>query len=380
MNHTINKFIILQIKLEVAVLHIDPKMSFSDINHLVYAIELRDAYTQGHSERVAKYSYILSATLGLSIEDCTQIYVASLLHDVGKIGIPDAVLLKPGKLEDSEYELIQQHGTLSGKILEKMENFKYLAPMVRHHHEDFNGGGYPDGLQGKAIPLGARIISIADVFDALTTRRIYRGAMPLEKAISIMDSMQENLKFDPDLYDTFIEIVKKEGILEENEVGISQNIELSELDIMRNNFFFSDTLTKLLNRDALIALLRKCADYSYTVICGKLNIKDFRSYNKLYGTIKGDELLKSYANMLKDGLKGNTNITEPKNNDLYLFRLHADIFIFLYIGQKMDYIEFRLSKVLDQIDKALGIEIEYSPILKNEKVPKNIEKKIGHML
>ncbi|MEA2049516.1 MAG: HD domain-containing phosphohydrolase [Campylobacterota bacterium] len=172
-------------------MRIDPKMSFSDINHLVYAIELRDAYTQGHSERVAKYSYILSATLGLSLEDCNQIYTASLLHDVGKIGIPDAVLLKPGKLEENEYQLIKQYGTLSGKILEKMEHFKYLAPTVKHHHENYNGTGYPDGLKAKEIPLGARIISIADVFDALTTRRIYRGAMSLEKAISIMDNMQE---------------------------------------------------------------------------------------------------------------------------------------------------------------------------------------------
>lgn len=361
-------------------MHIDPLMSFSDINHLIYAIELRDAYTQGHSERVAKYSYALSAKLGLSLEDCNQIYVASLLHDVGKIGIPDAVLLKPGKLEEFEYELIQQHGTLSGKILEKMEHFKYLAPMVKHHHENYNGKGYPDRLKGKEIPLGARIISIVDVFDALTTRRIYRGAMPLEKAIAIMDSMQKNLKFDPEIYDVFIDIVKKEGVLEENEIGISQNIELSELDILRNNFFFSDTLTKLLNRDALIALLRKCSDYEYTVICGKLDIEDFKNYNKLYGTIKGDELLKNCATVLREQLKVTAHITEPTNNSLYLFRLHADIFTFLYIGQKLDYIEFKLEKVLILIKKQLGINFKYTPIIKNQKVPKNIEKTIGHLL
>lgn len=303
-------------------------MSFSDINHLVYAIELRDAYTQGHSQRVAKYSYMLASTMGLTLQECNEIYVASLLHDVGKIGIPNAILLKPGNLESSEYELIKQHGPLSGKILEKMEHFKFLAPIIRHHHENYNGTGYPDKLQGEEIPLGSRIISISDVFDALTTRRIYRGAIPLEKAISIMQNLQKNTKFDPKIFDIFIEIVKEKGILEENEIGISNNIELSELDILRNNFFFSDTLTKLLNRDALIALLRKCADYEYTVICGKLDIKDFRSYNKLYGTIKGDILLKNSAIKMKEQLKGITMIQEPLNNNLFLFRLHADIFIY----------------------------------------------------
>jgi len=361
-------------------LYIDSKISFPDINHLVYAIELRDAYTQGHSQRVAKYSYILASTMGLTLEECNEIYIASLLHDVGKIGIPDAILLKPGKLENSEYELIQQHGPLSGKILEKMEKFSFLAPIVRHHHEDYNGSGYPDHLKGEEIPLGSRIISIADVFDALTTRRIYRAAMPLEKAILILNNMQENMKFDPKIFDIFMKIVKEQGVLEENEIGISHTIKLSELDILRNNFFFSDSLTKLLNRDALIALLRKCADYEYTVICGKLDIENFRDYNKLYGTVKGDILLKNSAIKMKKYLKGITSIEEPSNNNLYLFRLHADIFIYLYIGKKFDYINFKIEKLVKNINKELGIKIKYTPIIINDKVPNNIEKKIGYML
>ncbi|MEA2049517.1 MAG: diguanylate cyclase [Campylobacterota bacterium] len=149
---------------------------------------------------------------------------------------------------------------------------------------------------------------------------------------------------------------------------------------MRNNFFFSDPLTKLLNRDALIALLRKCADYQHTVLCGKFDIKDFRNYNKLFGTLKGDDLLKKSAVLMQKNLKGITNFKEPLNNNLFLFRLHADIFIFLYIGNKLDYIEFKISKLLNIIQKDLGVSIEYNHILKNEKVPRNIEKKIGHML
>lgn len=361
-------------------MYINSEMSFTDINHLIYAIELRDAYTQGHSVRVAKYAYALSSIMKLDFELSNQIYIASLLHDVGKIGIPDAVLLKPGKLEQTEYELIQQHSPLSGKILEKMENFKYLAPMVTHHHEDYNGKGYPDKLKGEEIPLGARIISIVDVFDALTTRRVYRGAMTVEKALNMMDDMQKSLKFDPDIYKTFMIMIKEHDIVDLKEIEELNNLKLSELDMLRNNFFFSDSLTKLLNRDALIALLRKCADFEHTIICGKLDIKNFRNYNKLYGTLKGDDLLRKCSRIMKNNLKAITTFKEPSNNNLFLFRLHADIFVFLYVGKKLNYIEFKIDKLSADIHKECGVEIEYKPVINNEKAPKNIEKMIGHML
>jgi HD-GYP domain-containing protein (c-di-GMP phosphodiesterase class II) len=154
--------------------------NIEEIKPLVYAIEIRDAYTQGHSEHVGVYSSEFASFLGLDKKESEKLYIAGLLHDIGKIGIPDSILLKPGKLEKDEFDIIKLHSVISGKIVEKLPDFSNLADIVRHHHENYDGSGYPDGLKGEEIPLGARILSFADVFDALTTGRVYRAPLSLE--------------------------------------------------------------------------------------------------------------------------------------------------------------------------------------------------------
>jgi len=355
--------------------------AFPEIQHLIYAIELRDAYTQGHSQRVAEYAYIL-AKLAKIDEHLTQdIYVAGLLHDVGKIGIPDAILLKPGKLEVDEYKLVQQHGSLSGKILEKMKKYSFLAPIAKHHHEDYNGKGYPDGLKGEDIPLGARVISIVDVFDALTSKRIYRGIMKLSVALEIMNNMQQGGKFDPKLYEIFISNIEKFKLthdeLVDDEVPIS---ELEELDFLRNNFFYSDSLTKLLNRKAMLTILKKNSFNENNVVLGQLNIKSFRAYNELYGTDKGDILLKKIAQYLKNGLNANTHLKEAKLNDMFLFRPHSDIFIFLHVSKKVDFISYKVEAIVDDIKAKLGVDLEYKILINGEKFHRNLEKQISALL
>jgi HD-GYP domain-containing protein (c-di-GMP phosphodiesterase class II) len=186
--------------------------NIEEIKPLIYAIEIRDFYTQGHSEHVAVYSKEFASFLGMNEKECNDIYIAGLLHDIGKIGIPDNILLKPGKLEKDKFDIIKLHSSISGKIVEKLPNFSYLAKVVRHHHENYDGSGYPDGLKGEEIPFGARVLSLADVFDALTTGRVYRRALNLEKALIIMDNMQKNNKFDPNLYPKFVEFIKNFGI------------------------------------------------------------------------------------------------------------------------------------------------------------------------
>lgn len=142
-------------------------------------IEARDQYTTGHCQRLAANAVALGHTLGLGDEDLRMVERGGFLHDIGKIGIPDAVLLKEGRLDAAEYELVKQHTVIGDRLCAGMRSLRQVRPIVRHHHERLDGSGYPDGLRGDAIPLLAQIISVVDVFDALTTARSYKG--PLEK-------------------------------------------------------------------------------------------------------------------------------------------------------------------------------------------------------
>lgn len=150
------------------------------------AIDARDRYTQGHSERVARLSFELARIYGLSEEACQEIYLAGILHDVGKIGIPDNVLLKEGKLTDEEFKIIQTHPTIGHRIVERLGQLQFVLPGVLYHHERWDGKGYPHGLQGDSIPIMARLMAVADAFDAMTSNRPYRGAMSAQKAAAIL--------------------------------------------------------------------------------------------------------------------------------------------------------------------------------------------------
>lgn len=149
-------------------------------------IDARDPYTQGHSERVARLSFDLANILGLGEAACQEIYLAGILHDIGKIGIPDDVLLKPGKLTDEEFAVIQQHPEIGYRIVERLGHLQFALPGVLHHHERWDGKGYPHGLSGLEIPLMARVMAVADAFDAMTSSRPYRQAMPISKAHNII--------------------------------------------------------------------------------------------------------------------------------------------------------------------------------------------------
>jgi putative two-component system response regulator len=146
---------------------------------LALAIEARDSTTAGHCQRLAQYASGLGRTLGLDEDDISTLAHGGFLHDVGKIGIPDAVLLKPGPLTPAEYELIKQHTVIGDRLCGGMPSLQRVRPIVRHHHERLDGSGYPDGLCGDATPLFAQIMGIVDVFDALTTQRPYKVAWPV---------------------------------------------------------------------------------------------------------------------------------------------------------------------------------------------------------
>lgn len=175
----------------------------SSIRALVNAVEAKDEYTRGHTERVTEYSVQLAASMELSAEEVQRIELSALLHDVGKIGIPDKILLKPGKLTDEEFEVVKEHPSRGVKMLQPIKQLSTVLDGIKHHHEKLDGSGYPDGLMGNGIPLVARIITIGDAFDAMTTDRPYRNALPREEAIRRL-KQDSNTQFDPALVDLFL--------------------------------------------------------------------------------------------------------------------------------------------------------------------------------
>src|ERR1041385_3927544 len=150
---------------------------------LVSLVDLRDAYTGGHSGRVAGYTRGTAVRLGLSDAEIDEVVMAALMHDIGKIGVPDHILLKQGRLTSDEFAHIKRHPELGWMALKNMNDFKSISLVVLHHHERYDGGGYPGGLRGNEVPLGSRIIAVADSYDAMTTNRPYRAAMPQQTAI-----------------------------------------------------------------------------------------------------------------------------------------------------------------------------------------------------
>lgn len=187
-------------------------LSLETIYRLAKAAEYRDEHTGYHIQRIAHYSVAIGVHLGLSNDALDVLRYASPLHDIGKLGIPDAILLKPGALTASEWEIMKMHSIIGAEILSgsKIRYLKAAEKIARYHHEKWDGTGYPEGLRGEKIPLLARITALADVFDALTTDRPYRKAMKIEEALEIIKSGRGS-HFDPLLVDTFFKV--KEEIL-----------------------------------------------------------------------------------------------------------------------------------------------------------------------
>lgn len=179
------------------------KSHLDSVKVLAEAIDAKDPYTRGHSDRVKRMSLSIARHMGFSEERLETLEYGALLHDIGKIGIKDDILQKEGPLSREEYETIRQHPLIGVKIVEGVEFFRDKVPIIRHHHEFYDGSGYPDGLVGEAIPLEARIISLPDAFDAMTSARPHRGIMPLQDAILEMEKCKGK-QFDPKVLEIFL--------------------------------------------------------------------------------------------------------------------------------------------------------------------------------
>lgn len=176
---------------------------------ILKALDAKDNYTFGHSMRVTYFSMVVGKELGLKDADMYELQLAALFHDIGKIGTPDAVLNKPTRLTDEEFKIMKQHPTQSYEILKGFDNFEKIARNAKHHHERYDGRGYPDGLKAEEIPMYARIILIADTFDAMTSTRVYRKGLPYEVAFEELKEFSGS-QFDPGLVQRFITGMKKE--------------------------------------------------------------------------------------------------------------------------------------------------------------------------
>lgn len=176
------------------------------IETLRHTVDAKDPYTRGHSDRVAEFSVLIGKRLGLSENDLHTLQIGGLFHDIGKIGVPDSILQKDSKLTDDEYSEIKNHPAIGVHILSTATIFNDIIPIVKHHHEKYDGNGYPSRLKGEDIPYFARITAIADSFDAMSSRRSYRNILPLD---TIKDEFLKNkgTQFDPNLVDLFLDIL-----------------------------------------------------------------------------------------------------------------------------------------------------------------------------
>jgi putative two-component system response regulator len=165
--------------------HIDEQAK-SVVLALARSIEAKHPLTDGHSERLAEYAVQLGESFGLPEEELRELRLASLLHDIGKVAVPGGVLLKPGPLNAEETDMVRQHPVIGESICAPLKSLRHILPVIRHHHERLDGSGYPDGLAGDEIPLNARILQVADIYDALTTDRPYRDAISSEEALEIL--------------------------------------------------------------------------------------------------------------------------------------------------------------------------------------------------
>ncbi len=282
----------------------------------VRAMETRDLYTKGHSQRVGLYASIIAKALGMDESNQRELYKAGLLHDIGKLGIPDNILLKPGRLTGNEYRIIQYHSVFSYDIVSSISRFKNMAGYIRHHHERCDGSGYPDGLVCEDIEIEARILAIADVFDALTTSRPYRGKLSPNEAIELMEKEpldQEILKRSKDV------LVK--SCIQEKVSNVTTEIE--DVEKIRKELFDIDYKTGLKRRRVVVENAEKLIKDNIPFALFMVDIKELNFINFEFSHDVGDKFIYYTAMVLEETLK------EMGYSDCYLSRAYDDAFLFI---------------------------------------------------
>jgi len=294
---------------------------------LVDVIESRDSYTAGHSQRVAKYSKLIATQMGYDVDDIEMLYQAGLLHDIGKVAVPDSILLNPHKLNDREFKIIQEHVNIGVDILSKIPAFKNIVEIIKYHHERYDGKGYPYGKKADEIPMLSHILIVSDSFDAMTTSRVYKGRKNLQEAFEEL-KIYKGIQFHPDVVDEAIKALKN--------IKLSNNIiqePKNELEKEKFFYFYKDNLTHAFNAKYLDLILKQnifTKEYKYLYV---IYIHNFSSLNKKFGWDEGDKFLKKIVNYLME-----------KTKDSLVFRIQGDDFVVLTKR------EIELQNILNQFE------------------------------
>jgi PAS domain S-box-containing protein/putative nucleotidyltransferase with HDIG domain len=281
------------------------------IYSMIDMIESRDSYTAGHTKRVAEYSILIAKEMNYSKDEIELLKNAAWLHDIGKISTPDSVLLKPSKLNNTEYALIKEHLSSGYEMLSKIDQYKDIADVMREHHEKYDGSGYPRGLKADEIKPLSRIMMVADAFDAMTTNRVYKPRKTVEVALKELKELSEK-HFHPEVVDAALVALK--------DINISNKISQlpqTSIEEQRFSYFYKDRLTNLFIVDYLSLIIRyhikTPSAYMYDV-----KLHNFTEYNSVNSWSDGDKFLVKFANIL-----------ENLYSDSVVFRVEGDDFMIL---------------------------------------------------
>ncbi len=328
------------------------QMTMQTVMTIVNTIDAKDEYTKGHSQRVAEYAVALAEELGMSEEEVERIRYIGLLHDIGKIGVPDAILNKPGRLNNTEFSLMKLHTVVGGEILKDINSMDDLDVGAKYHHERYDGKGYPEGLVGEEIPFVARIIGIADAYDAMTSHRVYRKRLS-DETVQEEIARCAGTQFDPQLAKVFLQMIK---------AGKLRNVDTDSYDAQdgSTDFLGDELLEKLLgdagayntaenSKDGLTGVYNRIygeqmlADY---IKCGEgclmtIDIDALRNTNSSYGFLRGDLHINTIANIL-----------ERNFANKILYRNEGDQFVcFLFGLTRADIAESEANRLLQCIAK-----------------------------
>ena len=316
------------------------------ITTVANTIDAKDDYTKGHSIRVACYAEALARKIGWSEEEVQNIHYIALLHDIGKIGVPDSVLNKPFKLTNVEFELIKNHTVMGAEILKDIKMFPHVSVGAKFHHERFDGKGYPSGLKGDEIPLVARIIGIVDSYDAMTSNRVYRRRLQDEKVKQEL-LRGKGTQFDPYLVDQFMELLE-EGNLQQNIPEEDMVMPIFNSDKIYGGVTKEETgmntrvdyLTGLLGREQGEKEITESLRNGNGCIM-MIDLDNFRDMNDKFGHLAGDYVLKEVADLLKG--------VSQKN---IVCRMGGDEFLYYVDGiSKQEEVEEKVRLVLESFEK-----------------------------
>lgn len=316
------------------------------LGSLVDMIEQRDAYTAGHTQRVASYCEMIAEDMGVEKTARQQLYEAAVLHDIGKLVVPDAILLKPGRLNKGEFELIKQHLTAGYDILHKIKYYQPLAEIIRYHHEKYDGTGY-FGYKGNTIPIISHILIVADAIDAMTSNRIYQARKTMQEALQEVNDLKGRW-YDPEVADAACRALQ--NYTEENKEEKSQ-VPITLIEKARFSYYYKDQLTGVYNETYLKMMLEGFTpegNFGGFIMIRTLGMHKF---NTKHGWHMGDELLKSISNQL----------TQYVSSE-HVFRVMGDDFI---LGCKDNESCITIMSKLDfKLDTEKNIKIDVSMVSK----------------